>query len=86
MKFANSLYVVAITATGMANRIGIGIVKSLTASHWTASHWVEAGVETGVEVNININIGDGVGIADSNGRFVRSAGADMDAGVSIYGG
>jgi len=81
MKFANSLYVVAITATGMANRIGIGIVKSLTASHW-----VEAGVETGVGVDININIGDGVGIADSNGRFVRSVGADMDAGVSIYGG
>ena len=79
MKFANSLYVVAITATGMANRIGIGIVKSLTASHW-----VEAGVETGV--GVDINIGDGVGIADSNGRFVRSAGADMDAGVSIYGG
>jgi len=83
MKFANSLYVVAITATGMANRIGIGIVKSLTASHW-----VEAGVETGVgaDINININIGDGVGIADSNGRFVRSVGAYMDAGVSIYGG
>lgn len=81
MKFANSLYVVAITATGMANRIGI--VKSLTASHW-----VEAGVKTGVGVDIDINIGAGVGIADSNGRFVRSvgAGADVDAGVSIYGG
>ncbi len=53
MKFANSLYVVVATATGMANRIGIGIAKSLTASH---------GVEAGVEAGIGVGIGAGAGV------------------------
>lgn len=64
MKFANSLYVVATTATGMANRIGIGIAESLTASH---------GVGVGVRT--------GVGIADLNRRFVRSAGTSACVGT-----
>ncbi len=41
MKSANSLYVVAIAVTRMANRIGIGIVKSSTVSHGIgAGVWV----------------------------------------------
>lgn len=50
MKFANSLYV-ATTATGMANRIGIGIAESLTASQ---------GVGAGVKAGVGVGIGAGV--------------------------